>query len=88
MGMKRWTPVSVFVQVTAGALAGMVMGGLFGWAAASLAPTLFAKLIPWEDLEPVGTAVVIGAAGGVFCGAALAAFGLVVSALMNRVSRG
>jgi hypothetical protein len=39
----KWT--RIFVLVSCGALAGMVMGGLFGFGAGSIAPTFFAHLI-------------------------------------------
>lgn len=71
----------VFLGVSGAALAGMVLGGLFGLAAGLLAPTLFATLVPWAELEPVGTAVVIGAAGGVLCGGGLGVFAVIVSAV-------
>jgi hypothetical protein len=81
------TVMSVFVTVTLGALIGMTLGGAFGFGAGSIAPDMFSKIIPWDTYEPVGTATVLGAAGGVFCGAALAVFGILmqlIAALLIR----
>ena len=73
----------IFVSVTTAALAGMVMGGLFGFAAGTLAPEFFRHLIPWQDVEPVGLATVIGAAGGVILGGGLGCFGVIVQAYLD-----
>ena len=59
---------SPFLIVTAGALIGIVLGGGFGYAAAMIAPDLFTHVIPWMDFDPLGTATVVGAFGGVMCG--------------------
>ncbi|MFW6163099.1 MAG: hypothetical protein ACODAJ_10045 [Planctomycetota bacterium] len=72
---------AIFAFVTLGALIGMVMGGLFGYAAGRVAPTFFTHLVMWAELEPVGTATVLGAAGGVVCGGGLAVFAVAVWAL-------
>ena len=55
-------------MVTIGALAGMAMGGMFGFGAGSIAPNLFAHLIPWTDVEPKGAPTVFGAVAGVILG--------------------
>lgn len=81
--------LTTFVRVSLGALAGMTMGGLFGWAAGTLVPSFFRHLIPWNDVEPVGFAVVLGATGGVFLGGGLGVFAvLVVLFLQCRNQRG
>jgi hypothetical protein len=67
-----WT--RIFLIVTAGALAGMTMGGLFGLAAGITAPNLFGHLIPWTDVEPRGLATILGAVAGVLLGGGLATF--------------
>jgi hypothetical protein len=81
-----WT--RVFMIVTGGALAGMVMGGLFGLAAGSLAPTFFGHLIPWTDVEPRGFATVGAAVVGVILGGGLAIFALLIQLAITRRGRG
>ncbi len=71
--------LSIIGIVTAVALFGMLLGAAFGWAAGSVAPSVFKMLVPSNDADPVGTAVVLGAVGGVVCGGALGAFALVLS---------
>ena len=75
------TAWSIFAFVTLGAIVGMVMGGLFGYGAGHVAPKFFTHLLMWAELEPVGTATMIGAAGGVACGGGLAVFAVAVWAL-------
>ncbi|MBA2481664.1 MAG: hypothetical protein H0V44_13445 [Planctomycetes bacterium] len=76
--------IKIFFIVTGGALAGMLMGGIFGLAAGTIAPGLFAHLVPWSDVEPRGAATVYGATGGVICGGSLAAFALILQFLWDR----
>jgi len=64
--------------VAISALAGMVLGGLFGLASGRIAPGFFAELRPVGSVEPTGFATVLGAFGGTLCGGALGAFGLVL----------
>jgi hypothetical protein len=66
----------VFIIGTVGALAGMVLGGLFGFASGKITPDLFRRIMPWQDVEPVGVATFFGATAGVLLGGALACFGL------------
>jgi hypothetical protein len=70
-----WT--KIFGIVTLGALAGMVMGGLFGVAAGSIASNLFRQVIPWADVEPRGVATILGGVAGVLLGGGLAVFALI-----------
>jgi hypothetical protein len=78
----------IFGAVTIAALVGMLMGGLFGLAAGKLAPDFFHRLIPWQDVEPVGMATLLGATAGVLLGGALGCFGVVVQTAMQWKSRG
>jgi hypothetical protein len=77
----------VFLIVTTGALAGMVMGGLFGLAAGSIAPTFFRHVIPWVDVEPRGISTILGATVGVLLGGGLATFAVVLQAFMKSRHR-
>lgn len=77
-----WT--RVFLIVTAGALAGMAMGGLFGFAAGWMAPNFFRHIIPWTDVEPRGVATMFGTTAGVLLGGGLAVFAVLVQALWRR----
>ena len=78
----KWT--RMFVNVSCGALAGMVMGGSFGFLAGSLAPRFFAHLIPWNDVEPTGIAIILGAVAGVLLGGVLATLGVVLQIFLER----
>jgi H+/Cl- antiporter ClcA len=77
----KW--LQVFAMVTAGALAGMFLGGMFGFASGKLAPDFFRRIIPWEDVEPVGVATFFGATAGVLLGGALACFGLLLQLVLQ-----
>ena len=68
-------------------LIGMLLGGAFGYAAGTIGPDLFRNLIPWEEYEPVGTATVVGAFGGVMCGAGLGAFAIAVQLIVTLASQ-
>jgi len=81
------TPARIFLTVTGAALAGMVLGGLFGYGAGKVTPDFFRHLIPWQDVEPVGAATFFGATAGVILGGALGCFGLVVH-LLQKWKRG
>ncbi len=78
----------IFGAVTIAALIGMVMGGLFGLAAGKLAPDFFHRLIPWQDVEPVGMATLLGATAGVLLGGALGCFGVAVQTALQWKARG
>ena len=81
----RW--VRAYLVVTAGALIGMLLGGSFGLGAGLIAPGLFAHLIPWTDVEPLGAAIVCGAAAGVLLGGGLAVFALIVQTVTHARRR-
>jgi hypothetical protein len=68
----------VFIVVTVTALAGLLMGGLFGYGAGKLAPEFFRHFVPWHDVEPVGFATFCGATVGVLLGGGLGCFGVVI----------
>jgi NhaP-type Na+/H+ or K+/H+ antiporter len=78
----------IFAVVTISALIGMVMGGLFGLAAARLAPDFFRHVIPWQDVEPVGMATLLGATAGVLLGGGLGCFGVLVQTALLWKKRG
>ena len=80
----------IFLLVSLGALAGMAMGGAFGFGAGTLAPTFFAHLKQWRglpDIEPRGIAVVFGGIAGVLLGGTLSAFSIVVYLLSRAAAR-
>jgi hypothetical protein len=83
--IKAWRGgiASVFVAVGVASLAGMIMGGLFGLAAGILSPSFFLHFLPWQDVEPIGFAVVLGAFGGVLCGGSLGVFAVLVQFLTS-----
>ena len=78
------TTKKIFFTVTATALAGMVMGGLFGLISGKIAPEFFRHFIPWHDVEPVGFAVFCGGTAGVIPGGGLGCFGVVLQALLGK----
>ncbi len=71
-----------FLVVTGCALAGMVMGGLFGFASGKMAPDFFRHIIPWQDVEPVGVATFLGATVGVLLGGGLGCFGVIIQFIL------
>jgi hypothetical protein len=72
---------TIFFVVTGCALAGMLMGGGFGFAAGKVAPDFFRHTVPWQDIEPVGVATFFGATTGVLLGGGLGCFGIVIQGL-------
>jgi hypothetical protein len=78
------TTKKIFFTVTAAALAGMVMGGLFGLISGKITPEFFRHFIPWQDVEPVGFAVFCGGTVGVILGGGLGCFGVVLQALLGE----
>lgn len=77
----------IFALVTAGAVAGLAMGAAFGLVSGKLAPAFFAHFIPWNDVEPLGFAVMLGAFGGLFLGGGLAIFSLLLHLALRFASR-
>lgn len=76
-----------FLVVTGCALAGMVLGGLFGFASGNIAPDLFHSLIPWKTVEPVGAATFLGATAGVLLGGGLGCFGIAIELVLKFKNR-
>jgi len=72
------TTKKIFITVTVAALAGMLMGGIFGLIAGKLAPEFFRHFIPWQEVEPVGFATFCGATVGVVLGGGLGCFGVIL----------
>jgi len=68
----------IFIIVTVASLAGLLMGGLFGFAAGKMTPDFFRHIIPWQDVEPVGFATFGGATSGVLLGGGLGCFGVLI----------
>ena len=64
-----------------------MMGALFGLAAGRLAADFFRHLVPWQDVEPVGFAILLGATAGVLLGGALGCFGVIMQALLQWRAR-
>lgn len=72
----------VFLAVTGCALAGMAMGGLFGFWAGKTTPDFFRTIIPWQSVEPVGFATFFGAMIGVLLGGGLGCFAVFVQLVL------
>ncbi len=72
-----------FVTVTAAALVGLVMGGVFGFASGNMTPDFFRHVIPWQDVDPVGFATFGGATVGVLLGGGLGCFGILVQFILE-----
>jgi len=75
---------NTFLKVTIGALVGMVLGGIFGLGAGTITPELFKRIIPWQEVEPVGAATFFGATVGVVLGGGLACFGIILQMITQR----
>ena len=73
----------IFIVATGCALVGMLLGGLFGFAAGTITPDFFKHLIPWQDVEPVGIATFFGATVGVLLGGGLGCFAIIVEAVFR-----
>ena len=72
-----------FITVAVAALVGMVMGGVFGFAAGKMTPDFFRHIIPWQDVEPVGFATFAGAMVGVLLGGGLGCFGILFQFILE-----
>lgn len=72
-----------FITVTIAALVGLLMGGVFGFAAGKMTPDFFRHVIPWLDMEPVGFATFSGATVGVLLGGALGCFGVLIQFILE-----
>jgi hypothetical protein len=68
----------ILATITGSALAGMVMGGMFGNAAGSTTPDFFAHLLPWQDVKPQGFATFLGATIGVVLGGGMGCFAVII----------
>jgi hypothetical protein len=77
------TITKTFTSVTITALAGMVMGGLFGLFAGKVTPDFFRHIIIWHDVEPLGFAIFAGATIGVLLGGGLGCFGVLVQLIIE-----
>ena len=75
---------NTFLKVTIGAILGMVLGGIFGFGAGTITPALFKRIIPWQEVEPVGAATFFGATVGVVLGGGLACFGIILQMITER----
>lgn len=73
----------IFIAVTLSAVAGMVLGGFFGYFSGRLTPDFFARLIPWRDVEPIGLATFFGATVGVVLGGGLGCFGIIIQTIVQ-----
>jgi hypothetical protein len=49
-----------------------------------MTPDFFAKIIPWQDVEPVGIASFFGATVGVVLGGGLGCFAVLIQAFSGR----
>jgi hypothetical protein len=80
---RAMTIRKTFITVTIAALAGLVMGGVFGLAAGKMTPDFFRHVIPWQDVEPVGFAIFGGATVGVLLGGGLGCFGVLIQFILE-----
>ena len=81
--LRAITIRKTFITVTVAALAGLVMGGVFGFAAGKITPDFFRHIIPWQDVEPVGFATFAGATAGVLLGGGLGCFGVIIQLILE-----
>lgn len=74
--------VNLLVVITGSALAGMLMGGLFGFASGSMTPDFFGHLIPWQEVKPTGFATFLGATVGVVLGGGMGCFAVLIRVVL------
>jgi hypothetical protein len=74
---------TILKTIIGSALAGMVMGGLFGFASGSMTPDFFGHLIPWQDVKPIGFATFLGATVGVVLGGGMGCFAILVHVALH-----
>ena len=60
------------------ALLGLLLGGVFGYAAGRRGPGWCETCWAYDPVDPVGMAMVMGGFGGVMCGGALGGFAVIV----------
>lgn len=75
---------SIFVRVTLAALVGMVLGGLFGFGAGTMTPAFFQRIIPLQEVEPIGAATFFGATIGVLLEGGPGCFAIVLEIFTQR----
>lgn len=70
------------------ALFGMLLGGVFGYGAGKITPEFFRRIIPWQEVEPVGVATFFGATSGILLGGGLGCFSVLVQLALQWRSQG
>jgi hypothetical protein len=79
LALALWVAsLAMLITVSGAALAGMVLGGLFGYGAGKITPEFFRHMTVWRDVEPVGFATFCGATVGVLLGGGLGCFGVII----------
>lgn len=72
----------VFIVIAVAGV-GLVLGATFGYVAGRIAPSFFQHMLAMPgnpiEVEPLGTATLIGAAGGVVLGGCLGGFAILMS---------
>ena len=81
--MKWW---KIFLIVSVGGFIGMVMGGLFGFAAGHMTPDFFERRS--GEWGPIGFATVLGGKWGVKLGGGLAVFAVTIQTVQQWLKRG
>ena len=76
----------IFLIVTLGAMAGMLMGGMFGICVGILAPGI-TKSLSLGESSPVNIAMIFGSITGIKLGGALACFSIIVSLVSDWIHR-
>ena len=88
--MRLYPVLRVFLAVTAGAMFGLVLGGLFGRWAGGIAPHFFTEAVtaknPETPIDPEAMGTVLGPTAGEICGGGLAAFAYVVHVSLEWIA--